>query len=205
MMSVARNAHILVEVKSKTLCKRCRRVCLAFILERFWAWTKISIKYFLHSYAPLRRQFLCFVLSHSRNVWFEQAEELAEVGKRVASKRTRSSHCRFRAKTVAACYLQRVANRTALREAAVAMHPHVIDGTVHIVFVSYKHFAKVVCLARLSQNLTLKECHRSVCPARSASVLVLYRGYGILFYGYKSQFVVVIVLRTCRQHSGRQE
>ena len=82
-----------------------------------------------------------------------------------------------------------VIGRTTLREAAMAMHAHVVFGTIHIVFVGHKHLAQVESLALRAQQFALHEAQRGIVPAGAAPVLVLHGRDGILADGGEHEFI----------------
>jgi hypothetical protein len=53
-----------------------------------------------------------------------------------------------------------------------------IDGTVHIVLVCYKHFTKVILLACLPKDFSLEETNRGIIPTCATAVLVFNGGDG---------------------------
>ena len=61
-------------------------------------------------------------------------------------------------------------------------------GAVHIVLIHDEHLAKVVGLARLSQDLTLEITQRGKVPACPAAILVLYTRYRKLLHRREDLF-----------------
>ena len=53
--------------------------------------------------------------------------------------------------------IERIVAAASLGKLAIAMKANHLNGTIHICLVGYKRLAKVVCLARVLQNLCLKE------------------------------------------------
>ena len=88
----------------------------------------------------------------------------------------------------------------------VTMQAYYLNGTVHIGLVGNERLTEVVSLTALLQNLCLEEGEGRVIPARTASVLVLDGGDGILLNHREHGFVAfdgVFVLRLCAyRHKG---
>ena len=86
---------------------------------------------------------------------------------------------------------QHVLGTTTLCKLAVAMEANHLDSTLQIGFVGHERLTEVILLARLLQNLRLKERQGTVVPARAASVLVLDAANGILLNRGEHRFILV--------------
>ena len=174
-MCETRDAHIIVLVDAQSLGERLGRILLALIGEPFRAFPQVGVEDSLQTHLPLRGQFCAVSLGDRLHVGLQCGKKLREVGQRVANHRTRPCHRFFGTDAMAVDYLKHVVGRAALREAAAAVHPHVILGTVHIVLVGHKHLAQVIHLARSTQQFGLDKTNCRIVPARAAAVLVLHR------------------------------
>ena len=83
--------------------------------------------------------------------------------------------------------------RAAFREAAVAVHPHVVDRLVHVVLVRHEHLAEVVRLSRLPEDFSLEESRCRIVPAGAAAVLVLHWRDRVLLHGGKHERVLFLL------------
>ena len=85
-----------------------------------------------------------------------------------------------------------IIGRATFCKLAVAVQSYHLNGTVHIGFVGYEAFAKVVGLAGFLEDFGFKIGQGRVVPARSRTVLVLDACDRIFLYNREDRFVRIL-------------
>ena len=176
VVGVAGDADIVVPVDAQALGEGLRGVGDALVGEGIRCLAEVGIEDALQASLPLGGNGLGLAGGDGLHVGRHHAEELVEVGQRVANHGAGLGHCILGDDAVVLDDDEHVAGRTALREVAVAMHTNGHISAFHVVFVADKHLGQIIGLASLLQNFGLKEAQCRIRPAGAAAVLVLDTG-----------------------------
>ena len=195
VVCVAGDAYVVVPVEAEACGEGLRSVFLAFVGERLRRLAEVAVEDSLQTCLPLCGDRLALALGYSADVRRHHAEELVEVGQRVADHSAGLCHGVLGDDAVVLDGDENVAGRAALREVAVAVHAHGDLCALHIVLVADVHFGQVVRLACLLEDLGLEEAQCAVGPACARAVLVLDAGDGQLLYYGEYGFVGFLFLR----------
>ena len=145
MMRVGGERYVVVGVEAEVVGSvLLRRVGLAAGNNRCRQFAKIVLIDIGKVALPGGRDFLQVALGDGADISGSHGVELVEVEERVAIERTREGHGVLRHDAVVLEAIDCIVERTALREAGVAVGAHGLVGAVHVGFVHEERFAQVV-------------------------------------------------------------
>ena len=191
MVRKAGQADIVVRIESQTFGEGAGRIGLSLTDESLRAFPYVLINDALHialpagsrRLVPERRLLfrgepvqlrLAFAPYDAAYQTLQFREKNFEVGQRIACHRARGGHGVLRTDSVPADHFDHVVAGAALRNLAVAVHPDVVLGTVHVILADDEHFAQVIGPACFPQDLALQKSQRGVIPAGAAAILILH-------------------------------
>ena len=211
MVGVGGEGYIVVGVETEIVSGiLLRRVSLAAGNYRLRQFAEIVLIDIGEVALPGGRDFLQVALGDGTDIGGSHGIELVEVEERVAIERTGEGHGVLRHDAVVLEAIDGIVERTALREAGVAVGANGLVGAVHIGVVYEEGLAEVVLALAHAQEFGFEETEGGIGPAGAGAVLVFNGGDGVLLddgelYGvFLHLFFFLLCHYGCGGHEERQ-